>query len=463
MRKLNQLAAAVAIVAAGASVPAGAAVLGGAGEALLIPLVVWSGGDFNDPACDGANNIFDPAQCDLTLGYTPAVDTVIELWVPGSVGYDDIPNIYTARNTTPTWGAPHFQAEPGGFIPADTQLTPADPQLLASANPTLHWFWFDKYSVSQKSDYFPVTPNDVVQISWTEAANGQHENEPGYMVIVNESARRVNGEATFSFFGNAWLTGAIHLDPADNRNNIGIGFPLIGGTIPVLAMNDGVDGPVTPGNTCAQPDALDSVKYRGGTPCAVSPLIAGFRSNRSDGVYDFFAFDLAMSNRLLPTIQVIWVDQNLGDPAAIKTAYPGNTALPNATALVDVFDLDELSCDTTLVLPDELNVVWIPPAYETNEATLYPWNQPFKWTTINDLLCVVTDKNPNARFTSGFVRYKMAEYIDTNVNKAQSAVFGFSLKIDGGVVNNDAGQFPDALVLLLESSLGHDLGTFKGF
>jgi hypothetical protein len=283
------------------------------------------------------------------------------------------------------------------------------------------------------------------------------------MVVVNQSARRLNGEATFSFFGNAWITGAIHFDPADNRNRIGVGFPLIGGTIPVLGMNDGVDGPNVGTTNCAQPSAQDSVKYQGGTPCAVSPLIAGFRSGRSDGLFDFFAFDLAMSNRLLPTIQVIWVDQNLGDPATIDKAYPGNLANPNSLALIDVFDLDEQSCDTTLVLPDELNVVWIPPAYETNEATLYPWNQPFKWTTINDLLCVVTDKNPNARFTSGFVRYKMAEYIDTNVNKAQSAVFGFSLKIDGGVVNNDAGQFPDALVLLLESSLGHDLGTFKGF
>jgi hypothetical protein len=449
MRKLNQLAAAVAIVAAGASVPAGAAVLGGAGEALLIPLVVWSGGDFNDPACDGANNIFDPAQCDLTLGYTPAVDTVIELWVPGAVGFDAIPNIYTATNTTPTW------------VP--TALTPADPDLALPSGGMLHWFWFNKRSVSQASGFLPVTPNDVVQISWTEAANGQQENEPGYMVVVNETARSAGGQAVFSFFGNAWLTGAIHFDPADNRNRIGIGFPLIGGTIPVLAMNDGIDGPNTPGNTCAQPTASDSVKYRGGTPCAVSPVIAGFRSNRSDGIYDFFAFDLAMSNRVLPTIQVIWVDHNLDDPAAINRAYPGNTAVVNPTALVDVFDLDELSCDTTVVLPNELNVLWIPPAYETNEATLFPWNQPFQWATINDLLCVVTDQNPQARFTSGFVRYKMAEYIDTNINQAQSAVFAFSLKVDGGVVNNDSGQFADALVLMLESSLGHDLGTFKGF
>ncbi len=93
-----------------------------------------------------------------------------------------------------------------------------------------------------------------------------------------------------------------------------------------------------------------------------------------------------------------------------------------------------------------------------------PWNQPFKWTTINDLLCVVADQgNPKAPYTAGFVRYSLDEYIDTNVNKAQSAVFAFSIKMDGALVNNDAGSTPDALVLMLETSLGHDLGTFKNF
>lgn len=448
MRKLNKLAAAVAIVLAGSSIPAGAAVLGGAGEALLVPLVVWSGGNFNDPKCDayfGGGGAFPPApaDCNLGLGYTPAVDTVIELWVPGAVGFDDIPNIYTAAHSTPT------------NVP--TALTPSDPDI-----GRLHWYWFNNRSVEQLDGSIPVTPNDAVQISWTEVANGQLENQAGYMVIATEGAR--NGTAAeFSFFGNAWITGALHFDPADNRDVIGIGFPLIGGTIPVLGMNDGADGPVTPGNTCAQPDAADSVKYRGGVPCAVSPLIAGFRTNRSDGIYDFFAMDVALSNRLLSTIQVVWVDQNLDSPAAIAKAYPGNTAVPNPSARIEVFDLDEQHCSTTLTLPNELNVVWIPPAYETNEATLEWFNQPFKWTTINDLLCVVTDQNPLAPYTAGFVRYSLDEYIDTNVNKAQSAVFAFSIKMDGALVNNDAGSTPDALVLLLETSLGHDLGTFKNF
>jgi hypothetical protein len=440
---------------AGSSIPAGAAVLGGAGEALLIPLVVWSGGDFNDKRCDAwiaANgNPFnaDPVtECDVFAGYTPAVDTLIELWVPGSVGFDDIPNIYTARNTTPT------------NVPS--ALTPADPALTGGGG-RVHWYFFNKRSVEVADGIIPVTPNDGVLISWTEAANGQYENQAGYMVIANESAR--NGTAaTFSFFGNAWLVGALHLDPADNRRIPGIGLPLVGSTIPVLGMNDGVDGPVTPGNTCAQPDVLDSVKYRGGIPCAVSPLIAGFRTNRSNGVYDFFAMDLALSNRLVPTIHVIWSDQNLNNTAAINKAYPGNTAVPNPIARVDVYDMDELSCSTTVRLPNELNTLWIPPAYETNELTLKLWNQPFKWMTNTDLLCVVSDQNPASLITAGFVQYSIDEYIDTGVGKAESSMFAFGIKLDGALVNNDAlPLLPDAIVLMLESTLGHDLGTFSNF
>ena len=456
-------ASAVTIGLAGVAVPASAAVLGGAAEAVLAPLVVWAGGSFNIAEC---NNQF-PApppppllQC-IAGGYTPAVDTLIEVWIPGSVGFDDIPNIYTARNTTPT------------NVP--TALTPVDPDLLVPATARIHWYWFDQRSVHQASESIPVTPDDVVQISWTEQANGQYENEPGYMVIANESARN-GGSAAFSMFANAWLTGGLHFDPPDGRGfPSGIGFPLIGASIPVLGMNDGIDGPNTPGNNCAQPTVLDSVKYRGGVPCAVSPLIAGFRTGRNDLQYDLFAWDVAMSNRLLPTIHVVWLDQNLAIPSAlglipnqagINQAYPGNTAFVSPTARVDVFDLDEVSCDTTIQLPNELNVIWIPPAFESDENSLLPWNQPFQWGTINDLLCVANAALPDALLTAGFVRYSIDEYIDSPPvppGRAQSSGFSFAIKIDGGFVSNDAGPLPDAFVLMLESSLGHDLGTFKFF
>jgi hypothetical protein len=429
---------AVAIALAGTAVSAGAAVVSSASEALLIPLVVWSPGSVNNPG--------GPFR-----GYTPAVDTLIEVVIPSSVGFDDVPNIFTARHTTPT------------NVP--TALTPADPDLLGP-QAQLHWYWFNRRSVEQASGPVEVSPDDVVQLSWTELANGQFANEPGYMVIGNESARS-GAAAVFSMFGNAWITGDIHIPTVFSPpGTVGVGFPLIGGSIPVLGMNDGADGPQV-NNICAQPDWRDSVKYKGLSPCAVSPVVAGFRTNRSDGDYDLFAFDVALSNRLVPTIQVIWLDQNLGGPnpsniVGPNSAYPGNTAKPNPIARVNVFDVDENACNTSLRLPNELNVVWIPPAFDIDPTNpLVPWDWPFLWTTIADPLCAPTNANPGALFNSGFVQYNMDEYIDTNVDKSESAAYAFSLKVDGGVVSDNAAEIPNTFVLMLESSLGHDLGTFK--
>ena len=451
------LASAVTTGLAGAALPASAAVLGGAGEALLIPLVVWSGGSFNDPNCDRPNPDFPgPIAC-INSGYTPAVDTLIEVWVPGSVGWDDIPNIYTAQHTTPTNGTAPFYP--------DTALSPPDQDLLSPVPGVaqISWFWFDERSVIRDSGTQNVTPNDVVQISWTQQAQGSHEDDPGYMVIVNTAARN-GSEALFSMFGNAWITGAIHFDPPDQRPfPSGIGFPLIGGSIPVLAMNDGADGPNVPTTNCAHPRLEDSVKYRGGRPCAVSPVVSGFRTNRSDGNEDLFAWDMTMSNRLLPTIHVVWVDQNLDDTAAIDAKYPGNSAFPSPLATVDVYDLDELSEDVTVALPNELNVLWIPPAWETEPTILAPWNQPFQWTTDVAWMPAPTNQNPASVLTSGFAHYIIDEYIDTNVGVPESSAFAFAIKIDGGFVSNDPLVLPDAFVLMLETSLGHDLGTFNSF
>jgi hypothetical protein len=429
---------------AGTALPASAAVVASASEALLVPLTVWSRGGYNDPN--------DPTQ-----GYTPAVDTLIELVIPASVGFDDVPNIYTARHTTPT-----------NILP--TALTPGDPDLNRNfisddlSTSYVHWYWFNKRSKHLLNGKVKVSMNDVVQLSWTELAGGAFNNEPGYMVIANDSAKN-GSEAVFSMFGNAWITGAIHVDDLFRTEGAeGIGFPLIGGSIPVLGMNDGADGPIV-GSQCPQPTIFDSVKYKGGVPCGVSPLIAGFRTNRSDGAYDLFAFDVTLSNRIVPTIQVIWFDQNLNDRRAINAQYPGNLAVPNPLAQVEVYDVDENSCSTSINLPNELNVVWIPPAWEDPDRPLHPWNQPFAWTTKTDRLCVASgeDVGLGPLFSSGFVQYKMDEYIDTNVDRAESAAYAFSIKVDGGWVSDNPLEIDDTFVMMLESSLGHDLGTFKQY
>jgi hypothetical protein len=311
-----------------------------------------------------------------------------------------------------------------------------------------------------------VTPDDVVQISWTEAANGQFENEPGYFVIVTEGARD-GSAAEWSMFGNAWVT-----SPFPKVFEL----PAVGASIPVLGMNDGEDGPRTDpfGNSlrCAQPTAQDAVKYRSGVPCAVSPLVSGFRTNRSDGDGDdLFVFDVALSNRLLNTAHVIWFDHNLDGAegqagTTIDNMYPENEAFPDPVVSVDVFDTEENACNTSVELPDELNVIWIPPAYETDENELDYLSEPVEWATDVNLLCVVSDLLPiddpdNALFNAGFVRYKLNEYIDQGVARAESAAFAFSLKVDFLFVSNDAIPVPSVFTIWSEASLGHDHGTYK--
>jgi len=464
--RLKKLALATAVTAglAGASLPAHSMVLGAAGEALLVPLVVWSGGTY---WVDGGT-LTDQG---IPRGYTPAVDTIIEVLVPGSIGFDAVPNIFTAMHTTPTNtptslkpSDPDLALYPGGSPPNDTGIS------------VIHWYWFDKRSIERASDDIPVTADQVVQISWTQAAYGRFENEPGYMIIANESARTGNA-AQFSMFGNAWLTGAFHFDPVERStdNNpdaasqidFGIGFPMVGASIPVLPMSDGAD------SSSEHPNAQDSVKYWGGSPAEASPVIAGMRTNRSDGQPDGFAFDLSLSDRRVPTIHVIWFDQNLnnqsedGEPT-ISELYPTNTARISDRANTDTFDDQENSCNGTVTLPNELNVVWIPAAYETDPSDLDFINEPFLWATQTQLYCVVADPTntrglPYAAENRGFVQYRMREYLDTAVGFAESSMVAFSIKVDGALVSNDVGATPDAAVILLESALGHDLGTFKTF
>jgi hypothetical protein len=278
-------------------------------------------------------------------------------------------------------------------------------------------------------------------------------------------------------FGNAWLTGAIHFDPPNppadpGTVDLGIGFPLIGGSIPVLAMNDGIDDVASDyaGGAWPVATAADSVKYRAGVPYSLSPLVSGFRSNRSDGDPDTAVFDLALSNRLVPTIQVVWVDHNLGDnksasPYSIAELYNPNYGFPTQTVQLKVYDNDEQVCSNTIKLPDELNVIWIPPAYERNvDGPWEFWNRPFAWATQSKVLCIprANQFDDSALRQAGFVQYKVSEYIDTDRDRPEAAMFGFSIKVDGAWVNNDArSRRFDALVLMLETSLGHDRGTFK--
>jgi hypothetical protein len=383
----KKLALAVGVTAglAAVSMPSQALITGAAGEALLVPLVVYGG---------------------LGTSFDPFVNTVIRVTIPSTVGFDTIPNEFTAPHTTPTNPGP--------------TLFPADKDL-AGGN-YIHWYWFDKRSLHRLNRKVKVTADDVVEINWRYEAGTAWVDQAGYMIIGTEAARS-GAAANFAMYGDAWL---LFDDPTTVRT-----FTAYQ---PVLPMSDGADGPQ---GTPVSVD--DQVKYTaGGIPRNASPLISGMRTNRSDGdLSDATVWDLALSDRTFPTIQVIWLDTNLGS---------GNYVA------VDVFDTTELTCSGTIPLPYELNVVWVPSTY-TPEATS-TYTAP-RWVTQDEVLCT---PHGSLATDNGFVRYVLPEYRDTNIDAPETAGATFSLTYEPAVGVSGL-PYPNALEAA--TNIGHERGTYK--
>jgi hypothetical protein len=285
-KRFQKIAIATAVTAAlaGVSLPSHAIVVGNAGEALLVPLVI------HDAGVTGLN-------------------TLIEIEIPASVGWEDVANIYTARHVTPT--------------NPNLTLNPPDPDINV-----IHWFFFDNKSNHKVNGAKPVTPNDIVQINWRDMSGGAWANVAGYMVVTNQIGYLTGAGAQFSMFGNAWLV-----------NDTGLAA-----SIPVLPLTDADDTPN------AVPTAEDNVIYgvngTGGVVTAVSPLISGIRTTYSDGdLGDFAVFDMALSSAGLATYQVIWSDTNLG------SAY--------SNVFVEVYDTEENTCSSGVPVPEEVTIIKI--------------------------------------------------------------------------------------------------------
>ncbi|UHD14528.1 hypothetical protein [Thiocapsa bogorovii] len=257
----------------------------------------------------------------------------------------------------------------------------------------------------------PVTADDVVVIDWLQASGGARAGEEGYMVIGTETAR-TGAAADFAMFGEAWF------ELYDPETGVGTLAP-----IPVLPMSDGADGAFD-----SPVSVADNVKYNSqGIPRAVSPLISGMRTNRSDGILnDTTVFNLALSDRNFPSIHVVWLDVNLGNDGVGLG--------------VDVFDSDELSCSSSVDLPYELNVIYVPEAFGDTDGN--------EFVDDTNAFCLPTAA---AATEVGFVTYYIPEYIDTNINQAESAGVAFSILMDWDAIDN----------LRFTTSLGQERGTYK--
>jgi hypothetical protein len=403
------LATAVGAGMIGLSAPTHAIIEGAAGEALLVPYVVY---DDTDGGGSGDTGI--------------SVNTFIEITVPGSIGRDTIPNFFTAPNTSPT---------NGGFSinPPDVDLVPFN---------LVHWYFFDRRSNHLYNGSFPVTPDDMQLVDWGNIVRNQAaflEGVPGYMVFGTETARdRI--AADFSMFGEAYVTIGAQavinsvLPPVPDAFTLNI----IDAKIPVLPMSDGPDGAAT-----SQPSVTDQVKYGiDRIPRAVSPLISGMRTNYSDGVPDLTLFDLTLADRRWPSLHVVWLDVNRA-PAGQAGLLP-----------VDVYDSDELTCSGSAPLPNELNVLYVNPISPIIPALALPatpqiQNRPYT-AVVN--YCLPIGATSDDR---GFVRYGIPEYVDTNIDQPESAGVAFSVQL--------VGVDPDnwGLLVPIETALGHERGKFQ--
>jgi hypothetical protein len=327
----------------------------------------------------------------------PFEDTFVRVAAPSNVGVEAIPNFFTATTTTPT--------DPDALF---YQFPAPD----ASRIPYIKWYWYDSQSKYQDDGDDYVSPDDVVTLTASEILKPEVEGELGYLVVTNGSSEATRG-AQFPLLGES----AVQINDCD-----GDGFDVV--TNPVLALTDRLDAANDdPLVIVDRPTRADNVKWNSaqwangsGVP-TVSPLLTGNRTGASDGLKgQFTAWDLSFGPRdgrladgeeqcefpNTGTYHVIWLDEN--------GAGPANTF---------IFDSDENQISQSVLVPYELNVV---PVDLTRKPRLADDNY------------------------SGFVRYRLDEYMDSAWDEAESAgaFFGFERVAE------------DDWVLLISQ----DLGTF---
>lgn len=355
------IASAVSAALAGFSLPSHAIVTGTAGEGLLIPLTIWDDATRNN------------------------LNTLIEIEVPASIGWEDVANIYTAPNTTPTNADLSMGFNKDVFAPV---VIGGNTRYVNK----IHWFVFDRWSEHERNDDVPVTPDDVVQLNFHDMMpDVRYAGVPFYTVVTNEIGYKMAGkaDAQFSMFGDAWLV---------NDN----GFQA---EIPVLPLADAAD-------TTTYPVWGDHIIYQiNGIPAQVSPLASGSLSNYADGIMgDFEVFDIPLSTNNAVTYHVFWLD------AIRKQGW----------ADVEVYDTEERSCSDWIPLPYELNIICIDNDPE-NDNYICDSARP-----ASEMVLPYTDSMipcmPNgATNNDGFIQYQLVENSDRGSNAAETADVAFAI------------------------------------
>lgn len=345
MMKKTALAASITVALAGVSLPASSAILGTAAEGLLVPVFVHN------------NGLVD--------------DTVVQITTPANIGFDGVPNNFTAPNTTPSSAGPSLDSVYAAYT---------DGAGNAKAT-TINWYWFDWRSFKVYDGQKPVTANDVTELRASAIVPGAAGSD-GYLVVATAAAKaNPNAGANISMFGRAW----VELDetiPPDNVVDDSV-------EIPVLGLTDGPDNGLT------MPTKIDNIKYAGvANAPIVSPLVTGIRTNVSNGKLDALTvFELEVAAANFAAEHFIWLDQNRG-------SCSGGGSIGGY-----IFDTEEKKQSWGGCVPYEFT--WI------------DW-----WT--NDL----QDDFPGVNLANGgFIQYILPEYQDDPAlgDGPQSAGYAFAL------------------------------------
>ncbi len=127
---------------------------GAAGEAILIPLVIY----------------------DSTL----FINTTISITIPDKIGFAQIPNEALAPHTSP----------------ADENLDPTAKKI--------HWIFYDHQGLRRQDGYFNLTPNAIYTLDWKSIGSIQN-GRLGYVLLVTDAG--YNGDdADFNIFAEAKLS-----------------------------------------------------------------------------------------------------------------------------------------------------------------------------------------------------------------------------------------------------------------
>jgi hypothetical protein len=369
MTKKTALAASITVALAGVSLPASSAILGTAAEGLLVPV--------------------------FTHDYYLLKDTEVQITTPGSIGFDGVPNNFTALNTTPSSAKPTLNTTYKAYDNA-TKTT------------SLSWFWFDEYSEKDFDGTVPVTPNDVTTLRASALVPGARD-RLGYLVVTT-SAATSGLAAPISMFGRATVE---IQHPSDQGKTDTV-------EIPVLGLTDGPD------EGLMMPTKQDNIKYYAGIPVGVSPLVTGIRTNVSNGNMGArTVFELELSTAQFNTVHVIWLDQNR---AREDVTFNEACEVPNAPGRINgnIYDTEEKKQSWGDCVPWELNKIFI----DTDEE--------------------LKDYPAISNAGGGFIQYELPEYQDDPLlgdgPQAAGYAFAFVQKASGDWIlslANERGMYED--------------------